>query len=249
MYRFCRTVELHTYGKEVRDIDSYFFDHTGKKCLILGANDFIGEKVIGFCKEQGIQVGAIDLEEHQNDRLQAELGLDYRCIVTGDEKSVESVVDHFVDRLGDFDYIVCNYYLDELRDQLIKQDETCEQWEKLLQDWTLNYFLLLKTIASRFDDAHQRRIIFFNSARGYTGEGEGEGQLVEGGSICEAACASGITGMMTSIARSIIPKGYSVNGIALGEEYKEKWDHIEWAMNLWLTGIGEYSCGETYRVY
>ena len=226
----------------MRDIDSYFFDYKGKSCLLLGANDFIGKKVISFCNENGIKVGAIDLKKYESNELRIELNENYQCILSGDLKSVEDVVDNYIESLENFDFIICNTYFDKLRKQPINGDETCEQWNT-------NYFLLLKTIVSRFNDVQQRRIIFFNSARGYTGEGEGEGQLVEGGSMCEVGCASGLTGMMTSIARSIIPKGYSVNGIALGNDYKQKWDHIEWAMNLWLTGIGEYSCGETYRVY
>ncbi|MCD6436420.1 MAG: SDR family NAD(P)-dependent oxidoreductase [Clostridiales bacterium] len=217
--------------------------------MLLGANDFIGEKIIGFCKENEVQISAIDLKKYQSIKLRDELKENYQCVISGDIKSFENIVDDYIERLGNFDYIVCNTYFDRLQSQSIDNDETCEQWEELLEDWNTSYFLLLKTIVSRFDDTKERRIIFFNSLRGYTGEGEGEGQLVEGGSMREAACASGLTGMMTSIARSIIPKGYSVNGIALGEDYKQKWDNIEWAINLWLTGMGEYSCGETYRVY
>jgi NAD(P)-dependent dehydrogenase (short-subunit alcohol dehydrogenase family) len=230
-------------------MNSYFFDYNNKNCLLLGANDFIGQKVIEFCKENGIHVGAIDLKSHQSNKLKTELKDNYQCIVSGDMKSFETVVDNYIESLGNFDYIICNTYFDTIRNQPVGDDETCEQWDELLQDWNMSYFLLLKIIVSRFNDTHKRRIVFFNSARGYTGEGEGEGQLVDGGSLCEAGCASGLTGMMTSIARSIIPKGYSVNGIALGENYKEKWTNIEWALNVWLTGMGEYSCGETYRVY
>jgi NAD(P)-dependent dehydrogenase (short-subunit alcohol dehydrogenase family) len=230
-------------------MDAYFSDHKDKRCLMLGGNDFIGSKVIDFCTEAGIHLGIIDLETHKSKPLEEMFGPSYHCMVSGNQSSMENIVDQIITEMGDIDYIVCNYYLDELREEMKTQEESCMKWEEVLEDWGLNYFLLLKTIVSRFHDDKKRRIVFFNSARGYTGEGEGEGQLISEGSIVEAACASGITGMMTSIARSIIPKGYSVNGIALGEEYKEKWGHIEWAMNLWLTGIGEYSCGETYRVY
>ena len=230
-------------------MDAYFSDHKDKRCLLLGGNDFIGSKVMDFCMGTGIHMGIIDLESHKSKHLEEMFGPTYQCVDSGNQTSMEKAVDQIITKMGDIDYIVCNYYLDELRQEMNTQEESCLKWEEVLQDWGLTYFLLLKTIVSRFEDHKKRRIVFFNSARGYTGEGEGEGQLLLGGSIVEAACASGITGMMTSIARSIIPKGYSVNGIALGEAYKEKWGHIEWAMNLWLAGIGEYSCGETYRVY
>jgi NAD(P)-dependent dehydrogenase (short-subunit alcohol dehydrogenase family) len=230
-------------------MDAYFADHKDKRCLLLGGNDLIGTNVVDFCMDAGIHLGIIDLESHKSKALEEMFGPTYQCVESGNQASMEAGVNRILKEMGDFDYIVCNYYLDDLRKEMLKEDESCMKWESVLKDWGLNYFLLLKTLVTRFEDDKKRKIVYFNSARGYTGEGEGEGQLVSGGSIIEAACASGVTGMMTSIARSIIPKGYGVNGVALGEDYSDKWDHIEWAMNLWLTGIGEYSCGETYRVY
>jgi hypothetical protein len=54
---------------------------------------------------------------------------------------------------------------------------------------------------------------------------------------------------MTSIARSIIPEGWSVNGIAFDRISEVSVPKITWGLNLWLSGMGEYSCGEIYRVY
>ena len=80
-------------------------------------------------------------------------------------------------------------------------------------------------------------------------EGEGEGDLTHDGSIHENACSSGITGMMTSIARDIIPQGVSVNGIALGPSYENDLERIIWATHLWLSGMAEYSCAQILRLY
>ena len=93
------------------------------------------------------------------------------------------------------------------------------------------------------------RVVYFITTTGYTGEGEGEGEVNINGSIHESACSSGITGMMTSIAADIIPQGISVNGIALGAEYQSDPERILWAVNLWLSGLGDYSCGQILRLY
>ncbi len=97
--------------------------------------------------------------------------------------------------------------------------------------------------------AKKGKIIFINTTTGYTGEGEGEGRIDLNGSIHENACSSGITGMLTSIAADIIPQGISVNGIALGNDYVNDSERLLWAINLWLSGIGDYSCGQILRLY
>jgi len=229
-------------------MDAYFSNHQGKKCLLLGGNDYIGRQVSAYCEAAGMDLFVADLHKFRDILWQDKYQDNYQCVRSGDPISFERMVDEALNRWGDPDYIICNYYLEQLRN-LDEVEATSTLWEEVFEDWEFSTFLFLKLLVSKLEEGKKRKIVYFNSARGYTGEGEGEGALTGKGSLVEAACSSGVTGMMTSIARSIIPKGYAVNGIALGEDYEKKWSHIEWALNLWLSGIGEYSCGEIYRVY
>lgn len=54
---------------------------------------------------------------------------------------------------------------------------------------------------------------------------------------------------MTSIARQIIPMGISVNGIAIRPNYMEDIERINDAIDLWLSGVLTYSCGQIIRIY
>lgn len=145
--------------------------------------------------------------------------------------------------------MVCSYYFDDFKSKISPRDLSLETWDSLFQDWLVNYFLVLKAVVPFMIKKHKGKIIFFNTTNGYTGEGEGEGEITLDGSIHENACSSGITGMMTSIAADIIPKGISLNGIGLGSNYKHSINNILWAVDLWFSGIAEYSCGQILRLY
>lgn len=232
------------------EIDTYFADYQGKKCLLLGSTGVIGEKLVDYCKKMDIQLVTLNPDTEGSPAAVSNDETNPLAVnipfVSGDETSIRAGLLKAEQVLGSIDYLLCHFDLEGLRKT---ETLTCENWDRVLCDWGLNYFLLIKLVVTHFKEDKKRHIVYFNSLHGYTGEGEGEGSLVPGGTLIEAACSSGITGMMTAIARSIIPRGYSVNGIALGENPNEKWPKIQWALNLWLSGIGEYSCGEIYRVY
>lgn len=219
----------------------------GENCLIFGVNNFIGKNLIDFLKSRKVKLALIDIQKYQNEQLGKDEDVIYKTINSGDEESVNQVISEINKEMGKIDYVICNYYIEDIRNKLDNSKLSFEIWDNLLEEWCLNYFLVLKATAPHLEANRKGRIVFFNSTRGYTGEGEGGLSL--GGSIYEAGCSSAITGMMTSIARSIIPKGISVNGISVGNSFEEKWDEIQWALGLWLSGLGEYSCGEIYRVY
>ncbi len=225
----------------MENIDTYFVNHRGKKCLILGSKGMIGRKLANYCKSMEMDVISLNIGGSEENDSIVDIGVE-----SGNEASMKKGFQAAKDKLGEIDYLLCNFDLERLRKE---EPISCENWDTCLKDWCFNYFLFLKIALESLDQGHKRQIIYFNSAYGYTGEGEGEGCLLQGASLFEATCSSAITGMMTAIARSIIPKGYSVNGIALGENIQDKWPRIEWALNLWLSGMGDYSCGEIYRVY
>ena len=151
-----------------------------------------------------------------------------------------------MDTLKDVDFILCSYDFEDFRFDITGDELNPDRWNEILGDWCMNQFIVLKAAVTRFNDGKKRRIVYFNSNQGCPEEREGV--VTPGGSLHEAACSGGIMGMMTSIARSIIPNGWSVNGISYDKLDDEEWPKIEWGLNLWLSGMGEYSCGETYKI-
>lgn len=222
-------------------MDTKFYEYRDRPCLLLGSTGSIGRYLKDFCVSNGMVVTTLDPAGEED--------INAGLFQSGDEESINRVFNHAIAILGEVDFILCAYDFEGARSKLEEDEMNPETWEKLLRDWVLNQFLLLRASAGRFNDGKKRRIVYFNSTRGYTGEGEGEGDLGSGGTLHEAACSGGITGMMTSIARSIIPKGWSVNGIAFDRISEVSVPKLTWGLNLWLSGMGEYSCGEVYRVY
>lgn len=173
----------------------------------------------------------------------------YKTVESDNNDEINKVVNDIYNHFGNIDYLICSFYINSIRNKIKDEDLSLETWDILFRDWIVNYFLMLKAVVPLMIKAREGRVVFINTTTGYTGEGEGEGQLTIKGSIHESACSSGITGMLTSIAADIIPQGVSVNGIALGNNNKEDSEKLIWATNLWLSGIGDYSCGQILRLY
>ncbi len=227
--------------------------YKGQNCIIFGVNTFIGKIVSKFLAQNQVNLGLIDLVSHKDEEITNNLNTQnktiYKTVKSGNKDNINNIVEKIHQKLGDINYLICFYYIDGLQHKIKPEDLTLETWDFLFQDWIVNYFLVLKAVVPLMIKVKKGRIVFFNTTTGYTGEGEGEGEITLSGSIHECACSSGITGMMTSIAADIIPQGVSLNGIALGPNYKKDIDQIIWAVNLWLSGLGEYSCGQILRLY
>ncbi len=227
--------------------------YKGQNCIIFGVNTFIGKIVSKYLAQNQVNLGLIDLVSHKDEEITNNLNTQnktiYKTVKSGNEDNMINIVEEIHQKLGDINYLICIYYIDDLQHKIKPEDLTLETWDFLFQDWIVNYFLVLKAVVPLMTKVKKGRIVFFITTTGYTGEGEGEGEITLSGSIHECACSSGITGMMTSIAADIIPQGVSLNGIALGPNYKKDIDQIIWAVNLWLSGLGEYSCGQILRLY
>lgn len=227
--------------------------YKGKNCIIFGANSFVGKIISKFLAQKKVNLGLIDLDSHKDsrniDNLEESNKVIYKRVTSGNRDSMFDAVKRIYSYLGDIAYLICSYYFDDAEHHIKPEDLSLETWDYLFQDWMVNYFLVLKAVVPLMIQVENGRIVFFNTTNGYTGEGEGEGEITLNGSIYESACSSGITGMMTSIAADIIPQGVSVNGIALGPNYKNDPGRIIWTVNLWLSGLGDYSCGQILRLY
>ena len=228
-------------------------DYKGKNCIVFGANSVVGMGISASLSQGGANLGLIDLDSYKHDALVENVGrpgatVVYKTVLSGRKDSFKETVDGIVNDLGSVDYLICAFYLEEERKKIDPDGLDVDTWDGLLKEWVLNYFLVTKAVVPYMIQRKAGRIVFVNTTTGYTGEGEGEGELTGGGSIYECACSSGITGMMTSIARDIIPQGISVNGIALGPKYEDNMERVIWATDLWLSGICEYACAQILRV-
>jgi len=228
--------------------------YTGHTCLVFGANSFFGRTMSEHLSRNAVNLGLIDLDSRRDDTLaqamrKSDCQVLYRTVPHGDEDAFTKAVENISTQLGNIDYLICSYYLEDMRNEIDQRDLSIATWERMFDEWIRSYFLILKAAVPGMIRNKGGKIVFMNTTTGYTGEGEGEGGLAGEGSIHESACSSALTGMMTSIARDIIPQGISVNGIALGPAYEHDRDRILWAAHLWLSGMGDYSCAQILRLY
>jgi len=228
--------------------------YEGRNGIIFGANSFFGREMIEFLSRRHVHLGLIDLDGYADASI-AGIGKKYgttsiyRMVTVASENAFRSAVEEIGNTLGDIDYLICSYYLEDLRAKIDAEDLSPETWDTVFEEWLVSYFLVMKAAVPRMCGETGGKVVFVTSTAGYTGEGEGEGELTDGGSMHESACSSGITGMMTSIARDSIPRGIAVNGIALGPDYENDRERIVWATHLWLSGMGDYSCAQILRLY
>ena len=187
--------------------------YTGRSGLVFGANSFFGRTMSEYLSLHDVNLGLIDLDSRRDDTLahavqKSDCQVLYRTVPSGDEGEFTKAVEDMSVQLGDIDYLICSYYLEDMRDAIEHRDLSIATWDRMFDEWIRNYFLILKAAVPDMIRNKGGRIVFVNTTTGYTGEGEGEGGLAGEGSIHESACSSAVTGMMTSIARDIIPQGY-----------------------------------------
>lgn len=243
---------MATISNEI--IQNLFSKYEGKNCIVFGASSSVGIGISRFLSQAGVNLGLIDIESYISDRNAENVNMDNglvvkKTILSGQEESISKAVEDLVSTLGSIDCLILTFYLEAFRKKFSPECLELDKWDEALKDWVLNYFLTAKAVVPHIIKKSGGKLIFVNSTYGYTGEGEGEGELTQGGSLYECACSSAITGMMTSIARDIIPKGVSVNGVSLGPNYEKDLERTIFAIELWLSGICNYACGQIIRLY
>ncbi len=230
----------------------------GKNCIFLGANDSFGRELCKNLAKVGLNLGLIDFDHFDSLNLSNNLkNIGVKSIsatvIPGKAISFEKAVARIIEYLGDLDFLICAYYFDE--DISYENDEfhidklSMEKWDNVLEKWAGSYFLMIKSVLPHMLNKNKGKIIFTNLTSGYTGEGEGEGQLSGISSLYFSACSSAITGTMTSIAREIIPLGVKVNGVAFNPTLKRDDDRILNAFIFLLSDISYYTCGQIIRLY
>lgn len=230
----------------------------GKNCIFFGANDSFGRELCKNLAKVGLNLGLIDFDQFNSLNLSKTLkNIGVKSIsatvIPGKATSFEKAVAKIIEYLGDLDFLICAYYFDEdigyENDNFMIDKLNMEKWDNILEKWAGSYFFLIKSVLPHMLDKNKSKIIFTNLTSGYTGEGEGEGQLTRASSLYFSACSSAITGMMTSIAREIIPLGVKVNGVALNPTLKRADNRILNAFIFLLSDISYYTCGQIIRLY
>jgi 3-oxoacyl-[acyl-carrier protein] reductase len=228
----------------------------GKNCVIFGADSSFGRGLSRHLAGIGLNLGLIDLTPKNSGDLVKNLGkagvkLINLVVASGDLESFEKAVKRVKEYLGSIEYLICSYYFedDENKDELDVEKLSMDKWDNIFRGWVESYFLMAKAVLPHMLNEKRGKIIFVNTTSGYTGEGEGEGQLTEEGSIYYSTCSSAITGLMTSMARDIIPLGIEVNGIALAPSHGEDEDRILNTVVFLLSDLSYYTCGQIIRLY
>ncbi|MCF7936903.1 MAG: SDR family NAD(P)-dependent oxidoreductase [Synergistales bacterium] len=211
-------------------------------CLVLGDEGALGREVTAWLEERCAAVESAPLA-----------GVAPADLVSGGEAQdpgeIARSIRAFAGVADSLDGLVLCPPLEELRAALEDAPPDDALWGRLVDAWIMGIFHALREAVPLMTARGGGRVVLFGSTRGYTGEGEGEGRVAPGGTLYEAALSSAVTGMMTSIARDVIPQGVAVHGIALGERSGNWTEEIGWALDLWLSGLGDYACGQIYRIY
>jgi NAD(P)-dependent dehydrogenase (short-subunit alcohol dehydrogenase family) len=226
-----------------KDMNNITKELNGKKCILFGVNDFVGKNLLDHLSKANIGVGLIDIDAKKFDT-----NLLYKTVIPGNEESFKKAISEIVDTLGEPDFLLLSYYFDE-KVKFSLENPDLKKWDVILRNWVDSYFLMAKNTIPFLLKNGSGRIVFINTVAGYTGEKENVGTITGNFSIYESVASSAITGIMTSMARQIIPLGISVNSVAIGSNYAEDLPRINWAMDLWLSGMCEYACGQIIRLY
>lgn len=222
-------------------------EHNGKRCIILGGRSAAGAAIATFLADGGARLYLLEAADGEGDGtpgLPAAIG--QATFAPGSMDGAARAVDRAQEALGGIDVLVCAYDLDRLRRTLDQDEASTERWSWLVNDWLVTTFAVTRAAAPQMIASGNGRVLFVTSTAGYTGDfaGPRAGQA----SIHECACASGITGMMTSVARELIPKGVAVHGIAVDPDRPLETERLLWAADLWLCGRCDYACGQILRL-
>jgi len=224
-------------------------DHDGKRCIILGARGAAGEAIAAFLARGGARLYLLEAEAREgggSPRIPADATAGRATFTPGSVARAAQAVDGAREALGGIDVLVCAYDLDRLRRSLDRDTTDTARWSWLVGDWLVTYFAVTRAAVPHMIADRGGRVLFITSTAGYTGDlgGGRAGQA----SILECACASGITGMKTSMARELIPRGVSLNGIAVDPDRPLDRERLLWAADLWLAGRCDYACGQILRL-
>lgn len=231
----------------------YDYGIQNKNCIFLCADSTHGRVLCRNLARMGLNLGLIDLHPKDSSDLADELsGTGIKAVsaqvTAGEQDSFNEAIQKINGSLGSIDFLLCSYYFDMFKNTDIK-DLELQNWDRLAQDWIYSYFLCAKAVLPYFIKKKRGKIIFVNTTAAYTGEGEGEGELTAHLSLYYAGCGSAITGIMTSMARDIIPMGIGVNGLALGSSFQKDEERIMNSLVFLLSDFSNYSCAQTIRLY
>jgi len=183
----------------------------GRTAFITGAGGGLGGAVAQALAEQGVAVGAVDLDAERAERTTAEVahrgarGLALQADV-GDSGQVERAVARAREALGPIDFLVniAGYF-----HSAPLQDITDEQWQRMLNVHVGGTFRCCRALLPQMIERRFGRIVNVASVQAY---GAGFGYIPY--STHYAAAKAGIIGLTKSLAREVGPHGIGVNAVA-----------------------------------
>ena len=180
----------------------------GKKALVTGATDGIGEGIARAFHKAGAEVAISGRQVAKLEALAAELGERVHVVPCdlADKAQVTKLIDEASAKLGRVDILVNNAGLTKDNLFMVMKDE---QWDDVIAVNLTSTFMLMRAATRHMlrSKTGYGRIINVSSVSGIIGN-PGQGNY--------AASKAGMIGMTKSLAREVANRGITANCIAPG---------------------------------
>lgn len=182
------------------------YDFTGQTVIVTGAARGIGFEVGKFFSEAGASVVLVDFDKAALDEAVKELSCYGVVADVSDSDSVQTVIDHAIEKTGRIDILVNNAGI--LRDKMMWK-LTDEDWDQVLAVHAGGTFRLTRACVPHFRSQGRGRVVNVTSFSGLRGNP---------GQANYATAKAGIIGFTKTAAKELAGFGVTVNAISPNAE-------------------------------